>query len=74
MSDGATNEFEDDLPLVGYLATVSAILRHEGREAWAENISRAASKINEMQKDIEKYKAIASKAIQEQIDVRRDVR
>ena len=74
MSDGATNEFEDDLPLVGYLITVSEILRYEGREAWAENISKAASKINEMQKDIEKYKAIASKAIQEQIDVRRDVR
>ena len=74
MSDGATNKSEDDLPFVGYLITVSEILRYEGREAWAENISKAASKINEMQKDIEKYKAIASKAIQEQIDVRRDVR
>ena len=74
MGDGTTNKSEDDLPFVGYLITVSEILRYEGREAWADNINKAASKINEMQKDIEKYKAIASKAIQEQIDVRRDVR
>ena len=57
MSDGTTNKSEDDMPLVGYLITVGEILRFEGRKAWADNISKAASKINKMQDEIEKLRA-----------------
>ena len=63
-------KLDDDLPLVGYLITVSAILRSEGREEWAEKIGIAASKINEMQNHIRILQEIVREDMKELVQYR----